>query len=260
MPYECLLAAREGAVLTLTLNRPKVLNALNAQLLGELADAIDQADGDAGVRVLVITGAGDRAFAAGADIGELAALDAAGAREFARRGQGLMGRLESLGKPVIAAINGFALGGGCELAMACTLRLASESAHLGQPEIDLGLIPGFGGTQRLPRLVGRGRALELLLTGRRISAVEAERIGLVNRVVAADSLHAETRTLAEQLAAKAPLAVRYVLDAVRDGADAPLERAASIEAAYFGLAAATEDMREGTAAFLARRAPTFRGR
>ena len=171
-----------------------------------------------------------------------------------------MARLETLGKPVIAAVNGFALGGGCELAMACTLRLAADRAELGQPEIDLGLIPGFGGTQRLVRLIGRGRALDLLLTGRRIPAAEAERVGLVNRVVPAEALAGEARTLADALARKAPLAARYILAAVHDGADAPLDRATSIEAAYFGLSAATEDMREGTSAFLARRVPEFKGR
>jgi enoyl-CoA hydratase len=259
MPYETLLVAREGPVATLTLNRPRALNALNRRLLEELGLAIADV-ADPAVRVVIVTGAGDRAFAAGADIAELAALGPDDARDFAVAGQALMARIETLGKPVIAAVNGFALGGGCELAMACTLRVAADSAQFGQPEIDLGLVPGFGGTQRLTRLVGRGRALDLLLSGRRIAAAEAERIGLVNRVVPASALAEEVRMLAAALARKAPLATRYILSAVGEGADLPVERAAAIEAAYFALAAATEDMREGTAAFLAKRAPEFRGR
>jgi enoyl-CoA hydratase len=251
---------RDGAVAVVTLNRPDALNALNRQLLTELSAAVAELGAADDVRVLVLTGSGDRAFAAGADIAELAALDAEQARRFAESGQALFRALETLGKPSIAAVHGFALGGGCELAMACTLRLAAESAQFGQPEIDLGTIPGFGGTQRLVRLVGRGRALGLLLTGHRIPAAEAERIGLVNRVVPAADLRREALALAQVLAAKPPAAVRYILKAVTAGADLTLEAAQSLEASLFGLSAATADMKEGTAAFLEKRKATFTGR
>jgi enoyl-CoA hydratase len=260
MPYDTLLVDRDGPVLLATLNRPKALNALNRQLLGELSQLIEEIAADDSTRVVVITGAGERAFAAGADITEIAALGASDARTFATVGQSVFARLETLGKPVIAAVNGFALGGGCELAMACTFRVASETAVFGQPEIDLGLMPGFGGTQRLTRLVGRGRALDLVLTGRRITATEAERIGLASRVVAAASLRDEALALAKHLAAKAPIAVRYILAAVHEGADLPIDAATRIEAAYFGLVAATDDMREGTRAFVEKRTPVFQGR
>src|SRR6186997_3106982 len=211
MAYENLLIERADAVLMVTISRPTVLNALNGQVLDELSDAINQARADDGVRALVLTGAGEKAFVAGADIKELAVQTPVAGREHARKGQALFDRIERLGKPVIAAVNGFALGGGCELAMACTMRLAADTAKFGQPEINLGLLPGYAGSQRLPRLVGRGRALELLLTGATISADEAYRIGLVNRVVPAANLAAETRTLADTLAAKAPVAMRYIL-------------------------------------------------
>lgn len=260
MTFETLQVEQDGAVRILTLSRPKQLNALNGQMLAELSQAIADAAADAGVRALVLVGAGDRAFAAGADIGEMAAMDPAAARRFAASGQALFRALETLGKPSIAAVQGFALGGGCELAMACTLRIAAETAQFGQPEVDLGLVPGFGGTQRLTRLVGRGRALALLLGGHRINAAEAERIGLVNRVVPVPSLRAEALGLAQTLAAKAPLAVRYILAAVHDGADLPLEQACALEASLFGLAAATADMKEGTRAFVEKRKPEFTGR
>jgi enoyl-CoA hydratase len=260
MPYETVLVDRDGPVILVTLNRPKALNALNRRLLDELSRVIDEIAADQSAHVVVITGAGERAFAAGADITEIAALGPSEARAFASFGQSVFARLETLGKPVIAAINGFALGGGCELAMACTFRVASELAVFGQPEIDLGLMPGFGGTQRLTRLVGRGRALDLTLTGRRITATDAERIGLVSRVVSAASLHEEALALAKELAAKAPVATRYILAAVHEGADLPLDAAARIEATYFGLAAATDDMREGTRAFVEKRKPEFQGR
>ncbi len=260
MTFETLQVERDAAVQVITLNRPRALNALNRQLLEELGQAIAGAAADDEVRALVLIGSGDRAFVAGADIHELAALDAESARAFAARGQQIFTALETMGKPSIAAIHGFALGGGCELAMACTLRVASETAQLGQPEIDLGLVPGFGGTQRLARLVGRGRALELLLGGHRISATEAERIGLVNRVVPAADLRAEALAVAQTLASKAPLAVRYILNAVHSGADLPLDAALSLEASLFGLAASTADMREGTGAFLEKRKARFEGR
>jgi enoyl-CoA hydratase len=260
MSFDLLDIERDAAVAVVTLNRPKALNALNRQLLTELSAALAQLGAADDVRVVVLTGAGERAFVAGADISELAALDAESARRFAEAGQALFRALETLGKPSIASVNGFALGGGCELAMACTLRIASDQARFGQPEVDLGTIPGFGGTQRLPRLVGRGRALALLLSGERIGAAEAERIGLVNRVVPAADLRAETMALAHLLARKAPVAIRYILKAVHDGGDLTLDRAQALEASLFGLAAATADMKEGTSAFLEKRKAAFSGR
>jgi len=249
-----------AAVAVVTLNRPQVLNALNRTMLRELDRAMIELAADDGVRVVIVTGAGEKAFVAGADITELAAAASVSARAFGLAGQRVFNRIEALGKPVIAAVNGFALGGGCELAMACTLRIAADTARFGQPEINLGTIPGYSGTQRLARLVGKGRALELLLTGAPVPAVEAERIGLVNRVVPAAALMSEARVLAAKLAAQAPAATRYVLDAVNRGLDMPLAEASAFEAALFGLAAATDDMREGTAAFLEKRKPVFRGR
>jgi enoyl-CoA hydratase len=260
MSFENLLIERDNAVTIITLNRPKVLNALNAQTLDELAAAFDAVAADPDVHAVILTGAGEKAFVAGADINELAVQTPVGGRDHARRGQRLFDRIERLGKPVIAAVNGFALGGGCELAMACTLRLAADTARFGQPEINLGIIPGYAGSQRLPRLVGRGRAQELLLTGDMISADEAWRIGLVNRVVPAAELMAAARTLAHILAAKAPVAVRYILDAVASGADMAFAEAEDHEATLFGLVSTTEDMREGTRAFLDKRKPTFTGK
>ena len=260
MALEHLLVDRDGPVSIVTINRPKVLNALNGPTLDELDQVIDDARRDDGVRVIVLTGAGDRAFVAGADINELAVQTPVAGREHARKGQALFDRIERLGKPVIAAVNGFALGGGCELAMACTIRIAADTAKLGQPEINLGLLPGYAGSQRLPRLVGRGRALELLLLGHQITAEEAWRIGLVNRVVPAAQLMTETRALAQSLASKAPVAVRYILDAVASGLDMSFADAQDYEATLFGLVSTTEDMREGTQAFLEKRKAEFKGR
>jgi enoyl-CoA hydratase len=260
MTLENLVVQRDDAVLIVTISRPAVLNALNAPTLAELAHVIDDADADASIRAIVITGAGERAFVAGADINELAPQTPVRGRDHARHGQALFDRIERLGKPVIAAINGFALGGGCELAMACTIRIAADTAKLGQPEINLGLIPGYAGTQRLPRLVGRGRALELLLSGQPIPAQEAWRIGLVNRVVPAADVVSEAVALAKSLAAKPPIAVRYILDAVARGAEMSLAHAQDYEATLFGLVATTADMREGTRAFLEKRKPEFTGR
>jgi enoyl-CoA hydratase len=260
MPFEHLRVEYEEAVAVVTISRPKVRNALNTAALGELEAALLDLQRAPDVRVVVLTGEGNQAFVAGADIGELGALRPAAAREHARTGQRVFDLVERLGKPVIAAINGWALGGGCELAMACTVRLAADHARLGQPEIGLGLIPGFGGTQRLPRLVGRGRALELMLTGAPIVAADAERVGLVNRVVPAAALMDEARSLAKKLAAQAPLAVRAILDAVAVGLDGSLAEGQAHEAALFGVVAATEDMREGTRAFLEKRPPVFKGR
>jgi enoyl-CoA hydratase len=260
MAFENILIERDGATAIITINRPKVLNALNTQTLDELRRAILEIKQDEGVRVVVLTGAGERSFVAGADINELAVQTAAGGREHALAGQHVFDLIENLGKPVIAAINGFALGGGCELAMACTLRLAADGARLGQPEIALGLIPGYAGTQRLPRLVGRGQAMEMILGGAPISADEALRIGLVNRVVPAAELMTEARTLAGQLAKNAPIAMRYIINAVTRGVEMPFAEACQYEATLFGLVASTEDMKEGTAAFLEKRKATFRGR
>jgi len=260
MAYENLVLERDGAVLIVTINRPKVLNALNAPTLTELDHAIEEAGRDDAVRALVLTGSGDRSFVAGADINELAVMTPTGGREHGRRGQTVLDRIERLGKPVVAAVNGFALGGGCELAMACTVRIAADTARFGQPEINLGLIPGYGGSQRLPRLVGRGRALELLMLGDPIPAEEAWRIGLVNRVVPAAELAAEARKLAHALAAKAPVALRYILEAVSGGLDMTLADGQDYEATLFGLVSSTEDMREGTSAFLEKRKAQFKGR
>ena len=260
MTDDLLRIEEDGPVLVATITRPAALNALDGPTLDALAALVDRVRTDTAVRAVVLTGAGDRAFVAGADIRELSTLTPATARTFAARGQQVFDGLEQSGTPVIAAVNGVALGGGCELAMACTLRIAADTAQFAQPEVDLGLTPGFGGTQRLARLVGRGRALELLLTGRRIGAAEAERIGLVNRVVPAADLLTEATRLARELASKAPMAVRYILAAVHEGDGMPLEMAERTEAAYFGLVAATDDMREGTRAFLEKRTPVFAGK
>jgi enoyl-CoA hydratase len=257
-----ILLERDGPIAILTVNRPAVRNALNKPTLAALDAAIATLDADPEVRAIVITGAGEQAFVAGADINELARATASAgtARTMAERGQRVFDRLEQAATPVIAAINGYCLGGGCELALACTFRFAADTAQIGQPEITLGAIPGYGGSQRLPRLVGRYRALDLILTGRRVPAAEALAIGLVTRVYPAASLRAETLAFARELAAKAPIAVRYALDAVRVGLDVPLPQGQAHEAALFGLAASTDDMREGTRAFLEKRTATFTGR
>jgi enoyl-CoA hydratase len=260
MAFDNLLLERRGAVATLTINRPKVLNALNTATLTELSAALTELRADDGVRAVVVTGAGPKAFIAGADIGELAQQSPGGMFTLAQQGQAVFDQIERLGKPVIAAVNGYALGGGCELAMACTLRIAAESAKLGQPEIQLGLMPGYGGSQRLPRLVGAGRALEILLVGAPIDAREALRIGLVNRVVPDQAVVTEAEALAATLAGKAPLAVRAILDAVHRGAHLPMAEACALEASLFALLAASDDMREGTRAFLDKRPPVFQGR
>ena len=260
MAFDNLLIERDDATAIVTINRPRVLNALNTQTLDELRRAILELKQDEGVRVVILTGAGEKSFVAGADINELAVQTPAGGREHALAGQHVLDLIENMGKPVIAAINGYALGGGCELAMACTLRLAADSAKLGQPEIALGLIPGYAGTQRLPRLVGRGQAMEMILTGAPIAADEALRIGLVNRVVPAAELMTEARKLAAQLAKNAPIAMRYIINAVNKGVEIPFAEACQYEATLFGLVASTGDMREGTSAFLEKRKPEFKGR
>jgi enoyl-CoA hydratase len=260
MAFENLLVEQGGGVAIVTVNRPKVLNALNAPTLDELRRVALDMKRDDGVRVVVLTGAGEKSFIAGADINELAVQTPVSGREHALLGQHVFDLFENLGKPVIAAINGYALGGGCELAMACTLRIAADTAKIGQPEINLGIIPGYAGTQRLARLVGKGKAMELILTGAQISAAEAERIGLVNRVVPAASLLTEVRSLAGSLANQAPIAMRYIINAINKGLEMPFAEACVFEATLFGLVAATDDMREGTRAFLEKRKPEFKGR
>jgi enoyl-CoA hydratase len=256
---ENLLIEHDGAVAIVTVNRPRVLNALNAATLDELRRTILAFKQDHGVRAVVITGAGEKSFIAGADISELAVQTPTSGREHALAGQHVLDLIENMGKPVIAAINGYALGGGCELAMACTIRIAADTAKLGQPEINLGIMPGYAGTQRLARLIGAGRALELLLTGDQITAGEAHRLGLVNRVVPAAELMAAARKLAATLASKPPIAVRYIIDAVNRGLQMTLRDAQAFEATLFGLVASTDDMREGTRAFLEKRAAEFKG-
>ncbi len=258
--FHNLIAETRGAVTVLTLNRPEVLNALNRDTLHELERFALGFLADPAQRALIVTGAGDKSFVAGADINELAALDARGAEEASRFGQGVFDRLERSPKPVIAAVNGYALGGGCELALACHLRLASENAVFGLPEVTLGIIPGYGGTQRLPRLVGLGRALDMILTARRVKADEAERIGLVQRLVPRAQLVDEAVKLAEAIVLHGPLAIASALDATRSGMGLAAEDGLRLESARFGLLAASDDMHEGMRAFLDKRAAQFRGR
>ena len=259
MAYETITLAVTDRIATITVNRPDKLNALNDATMAELGRAVEEVRGDSAVAGVIVTGAG-RAFVAGADISELRAKSATDAYALARRGQEVFRRIETSPKPVIAAVNGFALGGGCELAMACHIRLASESAKFGQPEVKLGVIPGYGGTQRLTRLVGRGRALQLLLTGEMIDAAEAYRIGLVNRVVpAGETVVDAARALLAQMLANGPLALAHCIEAVNRGADISMEEALALEAAAFGLLVSTSDMKEGTSAFLEKRPPVFRG-
>jgi enoyl-CoA hydratase len=260
MRYENVLFEVEGGVALITVNRPDKLNALSGAVIAELRDAFDRIAKDPAIRAAILTGAGDKAFVAGADINEVAALSPMQAREFARRGQQAFRLLETSSKPSVAAINGYALGGGLELAMACTVRFAAESAKLGQPEVKLGLIPGYGGTQRLPRLVGRGRALELLLAAEPVTAAEALRIGLVNAVAPQAELLKHCRAWLGKVLAHAPVSLALVMEAVDVGLNVGLEEGLCLEAAAFGLSAATEDCREGTRAFLAKRKPAFAGK
>jgi enoyl-CoA hydratase len=260
MAYETLIVAKDAGTATVTVNRPDKLNALNAQVVTELHDCFRQLREDAAVKVVVLTGAGEKAFVAGADIAELAGLDARQAERLAARGQDLMWRIEHLEKPVIAAINGYALGGGCELALACSFRYASANARLGLPETGLGLIPGYGGTQRLPRLVGRGRALELILSGEHITAVEAAQIGLVNRVLPQNELRPAVAEIAGKLARKSAVALRLALKAVGEGLNLDLDGGCRLEAALFGIAGSSADAAEGCQAFLEKRAPRFQDR
>ena len=257
---ENVLYEKNGAIAYVTVNRPKVLNALNHHTWADLWTAFEEARDDAGVRGVILTGAGDKAFIAGADISELAHVTAVEAERSSSFGQAVLNLVENLGKPVIAAINGFALGGGCETAMACTIRIAGENAKFGQPEVKLGLLPGGGGTQRLPRLVGKGRALQLILSGETINASEAYRIGLVDEVVPAADLMTRAEAILKQIFANAPIAVRYSLEAVNKGLETSQDEGLSLEASFFGLCAATEDKKEGTSAFLEKRAAQFQGR
>ena len=259
MPYTTLLFEMHDSVALVTINRPEKLNALNAAVIAELGDVADRIEKDPAIRGVILTGAGPKAFVAGADIGEIADQGPVEGKARAIQGQRVFRRLEQCGKPVIAAVNGFALGGGCELAMACHLRVASEQARFGQPEVKLGIGPGYGGTVRLPRLVGRGRALELLLTGQMIDAQEAYRIGLVNRVVPADRLMSESEQILRSILENGPLAVRACLEAVDAGLDVGVDEALLLEANLFGLLSGTAEMREGTAAFAAKRTPAFKG-
>jgi enoyl-CoA hydratase/carnithine racemase len=260
LTLENVLYEKKDDVAYVTVNRPKAMNALNRKTWEELRAAFEDARDDVNIRGIILTGAGDKAFIAGADISELATVSAVRAEESSRYGQDVLNFVENLGKPVIAAINGFALGGGCETAMACTIRVASETAKFGQPEVKLGLVPGGGGTQRLPRLVGKGRALQIILSGEVISAQEAYRIGLVNEVVPAAEVIARAEAVLRQIFANAPLAVKYSLEAVNKGLEITQSEGQALEAAFFGLCAGTEDKKEGTQAFLQKRAARFQGR
>ena len=261
MPYSHILfAVDEAGVALVTVSRPDKLNALSGAVVGELKDAFERIAGESAIRAAIVTGAGEKAFVAGADIAELASLSAIEARGYARRGQQVFRMIETSGKPSVAAVNGFALGGGLELAMACAVRFAAENAKLGQPEVKLGIIPGYGGTQRLPRLVGRGRALEMLLSGEPVTAAEAHRMGLVNAVVPQAELLSYSRAWLAKVLANGPLALGLVLDAVDAGLDSGLEEGVRLEAAAFAVSAGTEDGREGTRAFLEKRRAAFAGK
>jgi enoyl-CoA hydratase len=260
MTYENVLLEKKNAIAYVIVNRPKVLNALNTATMAELGVAFQEIKSDPSMRVAILTGAGEKAFVAGADIGELATQDAVSGKEYAHRGQAVLDLIENLGKPVIACINGFALGGGCELALACTMRLASDNAKLGQPEVKLGIIPGYGGTQRLSRLVGKGLAMQMVLAGEMITAQEAHRIGLVNEVTAVAELIPRAEAVAAKIIANAPLAVQYAMEAVNKGMEMTLALGLYLEASLFSVCCATEDKKEGTAAFLEKRPAVFKGR
>ena len=260
LPLANVLYEKKGAIARVTVNRPNVLNALNMPTWKDLRTAFEDARDDAAVRGVILTGAGDKAFIAGADIGELAHVAAFEAEQSSRFGQEVLDLIENLGKPVVAAINGFALGGGCESAMACTIRIAVDTAKFGQPEVKLGLVPGGGGTQRMPRLIGKGRALQLILSGEMISAQEAYRIGLVNEIVPVADLITRAEAIIKKIASNAPIAVKFALEAANKGMETSQSEGLLLEASYFGLCAATEDKKEGTTAFLEKRAPQFRGR
>lgn len=260
MGYEKILYEVKDQIARITFNRPNVLNALNRKTIEELGEVLNAARADNSVRVLILTGSGEKAFVAGADINELAVRTPVDGKEFSHFGQDVIHRLETMGKPSIAAINGFALGGGCEVALACTMRIASKNAKLGQPEVKLGILPGYGGSQRLPRLCGKGMAHEMILTGEMISAEEALRIGLVNRVVELGELLPTAEGIAKEIIANAPLAVKYAMEAIEHGMEMPQEEGLFLEATLFGLCCATDDMHEGTRAFLEKRPAKFQGK
>jgi len=260
LTFENVLYEKRGAIAYVTLNRPKVLNALKQAVFAELKSAFEDARNDASIRGVILTGSGGKAFAAGADIAEMSNYTGIEAGEATRRAQEVTEIIENLGKPVIAAVNGFALGGGCELSMACTIRLAVEGAKFGQPEVKIGIMPGAGGTQRLPRLVGKGRALQLILTGEVISAQEAYRIGLVNEIVPSSNLIPRAEAILNQIISNAPLGVKFSIEAVNKGLEASVSEGLLLEASLFAVCAGSEDKKEGTSAFLAKRAPQFQGR
>lgn len=260
MNFENIRVEKRDQIAFVTIDRQKVLNALNMAVMTELREAFTQIKDDAEVRVAILTGAGEKAFVAGADIGELNKNNPIEAKAYTHKGQAVLDLIENLGKPVIAAVNGFALGGGCELAMACTFRIASENAKFGQPEVKLGIIPGYGGSQRLPRLVGKGWAMQNLLTGDIVSAQEAHRIGLVNEVLPPADLLKRCEEIAKKIIANAPLAVQYTMEAVNHGMEMPLLEGLFLEATLFSVACATEDKKEGTSAFLEKRPAQFKGK
>jgi len=260
MAYENLIYEKKDGIAWITFNRPKVLNALNRKTIEELQAILTDARDDTAVRVLILTGSEERAFVAGADINELAQQTPVHGKEFSLYGQGVFHLLETIGKPSICAINGFALGGGCELALSCSIRLASKTAKLGQPEVKLGILPGYGGSQRLARLCGKGMAHELCLTGEMINAEEAQRIGLVNHIYEPTELLPAAEAMAKKIIEKAPLAVKYCMEAIERGVEMPQEEGLFLEATLFGVCCATEDMREGTKAFLEKRPPNFQGK
>src|SRR3954470_5741784 len=260
MTFSNILFEKKNSIAYVTVNRPKVLNALNMATMEELRAAFHEIKNDRDIRVAILTGSGDKAFIAGADISELAKHDAVSGKEYTHRGQSVLNLIENLGKPVIACINGFALGGGCEIAMACTMRLASENAKLGQPEVKLGIIPGYGGSQRLPRLVGKGLAMQMVLAGEMITAQEAHRIGLVNEITAPAELIPRAEAIAAKIIANASLAVQHTMEAVNHGLEMTLPEGLFLEATLFAVACATEDKKEGTSAFLEKRAAAFKGK
>jgi enoyl-CoA hydratase len=260
MSYENILFEKNDGIARITFNRPKVLNALNRKTIEELRSALLDARDDAGIRVLILTGSGEKAFVAGADIGELSQQTPVNGKDFSLFGQSVFHLLETMGKPSICAINGFALGGGCELALSCSIRIASKNAKLGQPEVKLGILPGYGGSQRLTRLCGKGMAHELCLTGEMITADEAMRIGLVNHIYEPGDLLPGAEAIAKKIIANGPLAVKFTMEAIERGTEMPLEEGLFLEATLFGVACATEDMREGTKAFLEKRPAAFKGK